>query len=122
MRKPARRSATSGSGKAKRSLLYAVWAVVGLAVIGLAVIILTDAFNPVPEPVVTTSSADGVQRIAVAEAKARLDADTALLLDARSRLIYDTSHAAGAVHLSETDLDAQIAGLPRDKDLVLYCT
>jgi rhodanese-related sulfurtransferase len=61
-----------------------------------------------------------VLRISVEEAKAQIDDGQAVLVDVRSRVFYDESHAAGAISAPETELDAYVDDLPRDRSLVLY--
>jgi len=68
------------------------------------------------------TSADQVQRIAPAEAKALVDQGEAVLYDARPLESYQTKHAAGAISLPEDQIQSQFSSLPKDKILILYCT
>ena len=74
----------------------------------------TDALN--------VSTADDVQRISVTEAKALLDAEKAVLYDSRSVASYNAQHAAGAVSLPVSEVEARHNELPTDKSLIFYCT
>jgi rhodanese-related sulfurtransferase len=40
----------------------------------------------------------------------------------RSRESYDKPHAAGAIAIPEEEIAARLNELPRDKDVILYCT
>ncbi|NOZ26461.1 MAG: zinc-ribbon domain-containing protein [Chloroflexi bacterium] len=63
-----------------------------------------------------------VPRISLAEAKARYDAGAALFVDVRSQEEYRTAHIPGAVSLPLTELDERYQELPRDAEIITYCT
>lgn len=63
-----------------------------------------------------------VPRISVTEAWEGMQAGRVLLVDVRSLQSYNSLHAAGAVSLPEGEMDARVSELPRDRDIVLYCT
>ncbi len=63
-----------------------------------------------------------VPRISPQTAKERVDAGQAVLIDVRSKQAYDSQHAAGALSFPEEEIEARLQELPRDKDLILYCT
>jgi 3-mercaptopyruvate sulfurtransferase SseA len=63
-----------------------------------------------------------VPRVNAAEAKGRVDAGQAILVDVRSQGEYDTAHAQGATLLSLADLEARYRELPQGKELIFYCT
>jgi hypothetical protein len=67
-------------------------------------------------------SADDVQRITPADAKALLDAGTAVLYDTRTLNGYRGQHAAGAQSFPRGVEEARFAELPADKTLIFYCT
>lgn len=60
-------------------------------------------------------------RIEVAEAAQMLGHMDALFLDVRSPESYASGHIEGAINLPETEINTRGAGLPKDKDIVLYC-
>ena len=72
------------------------------------------ATNPLPYP--------SVPRISVDETWEGMQAGQVLLVDVRSRTSYNNLHAEGALSIPEEEMDARRAALPRDRDLVLYCT
>jgi rhodanese-related sulfurtransferase len=62
----------------------------------------------------------------VAELKRRLieDQPPPVIVDVRSRAghTYDPRRIPGALRMAIDELDAQADQLPRDRDIVLYCT
>ena len=66
-----------------------------------------------------------VARITPEELKERLDrGEEIVIVDLRHPLDVDSEphHIPGALHLSPDDLDARHMEIPRDRDIVLYCT
>jgi rhodanese-related sulfurtransferase len=45
-----------------------------------------------------------------------------LLVDVRSASSYEKSHAVGAVSIPEETIASRLQELPRDKEIILYCT
>jgi activator of HSP90 ATPase len=64
----------------------------------------------------------GVPRITLQETQDKLEQDQAVLVDVRSKAAYDGAHAAGAVSLPEGEITSRLDELPRDKEIILYCT
>jgi hypothetical protein len=79
------------------------------------------ARTPVPaaSPLVVVT-ADDVQRIGAAEARALQDWGGALLYDTRSTEEYHRLHAAGARPFPDTDAAARFGDLPTDAPLIFY--
>ena len=63
-----------------------------------------------------------VPRISLEETKSKLDGGQAVLVDVRSSNSYDNSHAVGAISIPEEEIDSRLNELPRDQEIVLYCT
>jgi 3-mercaptopyruvate sulfurtransferase SseA len=64
-----------------------------------------------------------VPRIAASALKERLDAgESVLIVDARSSDEYAEAHIPGAISVPLSDLEARLDELPRDQDIVFYCT
>jgi hypothetical protein len=63
-----------------------------------------------------------VPRIDVEESQTRMEQGQAILVDVRSTDSFDKSHAAGAISIPEEEMVARLDELPRDKDIILYCT
>jgi hypothetical protein len=97
-----------------------VWVagLVGLVLVVAGLVFLTGQqdLNPtaLPDP--------AVPRISPSEAYDQQQAGTGIIIDVRGTQFYQESHAAGAISLPEEELPAQIAQLPKDKSLILYCT
>lgn len=63
-----------------------------------------------------------VPRISLQEAKEKADSGQAVLIDVRSKQAYDSQHIAGALSFPEEEIEARLSELPRDRELILYCT
>jgi hypothetical protein len=63
-----------------------------------------------------------VPRISLQETQDKLAQGQAVLVDVRSKTSYDKSHAKGAISVPEAEIGARKDELPRDKELILYCT
>ena len=63
-----------------------------------------------------------VRRATLEETQSKLEQGQAVLVDVRSKSSYDQGHAAGAISLPEEEVAARLVELPRDKELILYCT
>jgi hypothetical protein len=63
-----------------------------------------------------------VPRISLDETRGKLDSGQVVLVDVRSRDSYDKSPAVGAISIPEGELSSRLDELPRDKEIVLYCT
>lgn len=63
-----------------------------------------------------------VPRVSLEEAQSKMALDQAVLVDVRSKASYDKSHATGALSIPEEEMGARVDELPRDKDIILYCT
>jgi rhodanese-related sulfurtransferase/DNA-binding transcriptional ArsR family regulator len=55
------------------------------------------------------------------ELKARLKADSVILLDVRPAEEYAAGHIAGAVSIPHDELEDRLREIPRDKEVVAYC-
>ena len=69
----------------------------------------------------TTSSE--VPRISPEELKDRLDGGEAILVvDSRSLAEFEAGHIAGAISVPSNEVESRLDELPRDQEIVLYCT
>jgi rhodanese-related sulfurtransferase len=64
-----------------------------------------------------------VPRISVEELKERIDNGEAIVIgDTRGQSSYDTRHVAGAISIPFDQVESHVNDLPRDQEIVLYCT
>ena len=63
-----------------------------------------------------------VPRIDVHESQAKQEQGQAILIDVRSTESFEKSHAAGAISIPEDEIGDRMDELPRDKEIILYCT
>lgn len=63
-----------------------------------------------------------VQRISVADARARFDAEQATFVDVRDAEAYTAAHIPDSVPLPLAELEAGMPPLPRDAEIITYCT
>ena len=63
-----------------------------------------------------------VPRVSLQEAQEKMSQGRAVLVDVRTKSSYDNSHAAGAISIPEAEVAARKDELPRDKEIILYCT
>jgi 3-mercaptopyruvate sulfurtransferase SseA len=61
-------------------------------------------------------------RISAADARKALDAGKAVLVDVRSLDAWQDEHAKGAVNIPVNELYARTGELPKDKQVIAYCT
>ena len=63
-------------------------------------------------------------RISPTDAKARVDAGQAVVLDMVSPLAWDQIDVAiaGALRIAPDELGGHLGELPKDRDLIAYCT
>jgi len=61
-------------------------------------------------------------RISVADAKKAIDDGKAVLVDVRSAMNYQQEHAKGAISLPTHEVAARMSELPKDKQIITYCT
>jgi peroxiredoxin len=78
-----------------------------------------------PTPASAQPTPTGPPRISLADFKAHYD-DPAqrakmLIIDVRAKESYDAGHIKGAESWPESDIDARVVKLPRDKLIVAYC-
>lgn len=80
---------------------------------------------PPPAAAPTAAPADPLAeapRISAADAKKALDAGKAVLVDVRSLDSWQEEHAKGAVSIPVNELYARLGELPKDKQVIAYCT
>ncbi len=106
------------------------WTLGGAALILVGLLgFLAAANQSSPAPAGSTGASNqadipypGVPRTPLEEVKAKFDAETVLIVDSRSAEEYARSHIPGAISLPLSDLSAQNPDLPRDTEIITYCT
>ena len=106
-----------------------------LALVGGGLLIVASALlalklnrpAPVTSSVPDSHSEEGipypqVPRILPVEARARYDAGTAIFVDVRTQGEFETAHIPNAISLPLADLDARYRELPREAEIITYCT
>ncbi len=77
----------------------------------------TLAQNPAPTP------DDGVPRISAEDAIALVKSGKALVVDTRDETSFQTMHIGGAINVPYKEfVDKTYKALPKDKELIFYCT
>jgi 3-mercaptopyruvate sulfurtransferase SseA len=61
-------------------------------------------------------------RISAVDARKALDAGQAVLVDVRGLDAWQAEHAKGAVSIPVNELYARLGELPKDKQIIAYCT
>lgn len=68
------------------------------------------------------TQADNVKRVTTKELEAMLKDGTAIVVDVRSKSMWDAGHIRGAKLLPVTELDKRAGELPKNKMIVTYCS
>ncbi|HEX3131253.1 MAG TPA: rhodanese-like domain-containing protein [Thermoanaerobaculia bacterium] len=94
-------------------------------VISLAMPGAQAASQTPPTPPPAAAPADPLAeapRISAADAKKALDAGQAVLVDVRGLDAWQDEHAKGAVSIPVNELYTRLGELPKDKQVIAYCT
>jgi hypothetical protein len=136
-RRPSRGSASSRKQRNQggRFASLAIPIVVGVVVVAIILGVIVSAENQQPNsgdtpPAVDTAQGLATQsipypdvpRISLADTQRELSNGQAILVDSRSKSSYDSEHAVGAISMPEEEVNTRLSELPRDKDIILYCT
>jgi 3-mercaptopyruvate sulfurtransferase SseA len=74
-----------------------------------------------PAPTLSTQRADA-KRISIVELRQKVATGSAVLLDVRDPQSYSIQHAEGAISIPLQEVAMRAGELPRDKQIVTYCT
>lgn len=75
------------------------------------------------EPALTLSTQPTeAKRIGVQEAQQKVASGTAILVDVRDAQSYAFQHAQGAVSIPLAEVAARAGQLPKDRQIITYCT
>lgn len=113
-------------------MLFNKWVVVGASLVIVGLVGFLIAANQSPSTPTSPSTANvanqgnipypEVPRTPLEEAKAKYDEGTALIVDTRSMEEYNRQHIPGAAALPLSELGTQNPDLPRDQEIITYCT
>jgi hypothetical protein len=79
----------------------------------------SNASKATPSPGAVPEDA---KRISLPDAKTAYDAGTAVFYDTRPKNAYDQEHIKGSVSFPGTEMDQRLGELPKDKQLIFYCS
>ena len=129
---PQRRSSVRARRKQSKPLLIPI--VVGLVVVAMIVGVIisieggattsvssSQGSTALPLDTVAVPYPD-VPRLGVQESQTKQAQDQAILVDVRSTESFEKSHAVGAISIPEEEMGERMNELPRDKEIILYCT
>lgn len=75
-----------------------------------------------PAPAQQTGDKTAVKRISAEDLKEKVDSGSAVVIDVRDASAYAASHIKGALHIPMASVQANLDRLPKEKDVVAYCT
>jgi 3-mercaptopyruvate sulfurtransferase SseA len=78
--------------------------------------------SPTPTVIVEPNQPEVVERVSLADAKAALDAGTAVFVDVRSAAEYEQGHIPGALWIPGTELEDRLGELDPSAWIITYCT
>jgi rhodanese-related sulfurtransferase len=98
-----------------------------LALTAISVVVWAFTRPDAPAPVTVAAASvmpepEQFERITVDELKPLVDAGKAVLIDVRSAEQFVAGHIGGALHIPVASVEGEIEYLPKDKELVTYCT
>ena len=106
-----------------RTTLWVTLATVAVAAVILVAIVLTR--QPGASPTATNTQTlpnPEVPRISLADARARFQQPGVVFLDTRSAQEYADSHISGAVNIPLPEIPTRFNEIPRDAEVIAYCT
>ena len=63
-----------------------------------------------------------VARIAAEDLRAKTRANSVVVIDVRDAASYEQGHIPGALHIPMASVEANLDRIPKDKEVVTYCT
>jgi len=97
----------------------------GLLLVIAAFLFATQTASPAPTPAAASHEEETypeIPRVSLDEAKAALDAGTAVIVDVRSAEAYAGGHIAGAVNVPLAELESRLGELDKAQWIITYCT
>jgi len=88
----------------------------------LGIVLLTGCAAAAAEQSIPTELSE-VPRMTPKEVKALLESgERVVFVDTRSRAAYEQDHIPGALSIPLNEIEARHTELPKDRQIVLYCT
>jgi len=96
----------------------------GLLLIVAAILLATQNAPAAPTPVASheEETYPEIPRVSLDDAKAAMDAGTAVFVDVRAAEAYQGGHIAGAVNIPLGELEARLGELDKEQWIITYCT
>jgi 3-mercaptopyruvate sulfurtransferase SseA len=96
----------------------------GLLLIVAAILLATQKAPAAPTPVVSfgEDTFPDIPRVSLADAKAGLDAGSAIFVDVRSARAYQAGHITGALSIPLEEMESRLGELDKTEWIVTYCT
>lgn len=97
----------------------------GLLLVIAAFLFATQTASPAPTPAAASHEEETypeIPRVSLDEAKAALDAGTAVVVDVRYAETYAGGHITGAINIPSAELEARIGELDPNQWIITYCT
>lgn len=66
--------------------------------------------------------ADGVNRISIQDAKTAFDKGTAVIVDTRAETAYKAERIKGSINMPTETVSTRFKELPKDKQIIFYCS
>jgi|SRR5215203_3167022 len=70
----------------------------------------------------TQEHSDNAPRISLADAKKAFDAGNVIFIDTRGEAQYQQEHVKGAINIPSDSFPARYAEVPKDKQIIAYCS
>jgi 3-mercaptopyruvate sulfurtransferase SseA len=99
-----------------------------LLILAAAILVMQNEPNPdISQPPAAVNAQEAqaapeIQRVSLEDAKAALDANTAVFVDVRGDSLYTASHIPGALSIPLTDLENHLDELNPADWIITYCT
>ncbi|MDO9086751.1 MAG: rhodanese-like domain-containing protein [Anaerolineaceae bacterium] len=111
--------------KTKHKIDPSIWVILigGLMLLVAVIVLFTQSRQSAQSP---TQNANipfpEVERVSVQDAKAALDAGTAVFVDVRGDDLYNTGHIPGALSIAENEMESRFTELNPNDWIITYCT
>ena len=77
---------------------------------------------PAPVPAAAQGDKSEVARIAAEDLRAKTKANSVVVIDVRDAASYAGGHIPGALHIPLASIEANLDRIPKDREVVTYCT